>query len=48
VDASEYYFRLFCRFETGDGRHHWLNRTLAVATAARAASAVRYDACTLT
>ncbi|SPL90707.1 unnamed protein product [[Actinomadura] parvosata subsp. kistnae] len=48
VDPSEYYFRLFCRFETGDGRYLWLNRTLAVASAARAASAVRYDAYALT
>ncbi|WP_206068781.1 DUF3237 domain-containing protein [Nonomuraea composti] len=48
VDPSEYYFRLFCRFETGDERYLWLNRTLAVASAARAASAVRYDAYTLT
>ncbi|GAA3549416.1 DUF3237 domain-containing protein [Nonomuraea rosea] len=48
VDPSEYYFRLFCRFETGDERYLWLNRTLAVASAARTAAAVRYDAYTLT
>ncbi|UBU10226.1 DUF3237 domain-containing protein [Nonomuraea gerenzanensis] len=48
VDPAEYYFRLFCRFETGDERYGWLNRTLAVASAARAASAVRYDAYALT
>ncbi|MET8992619.1 DUF3237 domain-containing protein [Nonomuraea wenchangensis] len=48
VDPADYYFRLFCRFETGDERYHWLNRTLAVASAARAASAVRYDAYVLT
>ncbi|MEW9549031.1 DUF3237 domain-containing protein [Nonomuraea sp. NPDC050783] len=48
VDPADYYFRLFCRFETGDERYRWLNRTLAVASAARAASAVRYDAYLLT
>ncbi|MEU5883065.1 DUF3237 domain-containing protein [Spirillospora sp. NPDC047279] len=48
VDPSEYYFRLFCRFETGDRRYQWLNRTLAVASAARTADAVKYDAYTLT
>ncbi|MGC5014889.1 DUF3237 domain-containing protein [Streptosporangium sp. DT93] len=48
VDPAEYYFRLFCRFETGDARYLWLNRTLAVASASRSADAVRYDACTLT
>ncbi|MEV0612745.1 DUF3237 domain-containing protein [Nonomuraea sp. NPDC050404] len=48
VDPSEYYFRLFCRFETGDERYHWLNRTLTVASAARTAATVRYDAYTLT
>ncbi|WP_197093444.1 DUF3237 domain-containing protein [Nonomuraea sp. SBT364] len=48
VDPSEYYFRLFCRFETGDARYLWLNRTLAVASAARTATDVRYDAYALT
>lgn len=48
VDPAEYYFRLFCRFETGDSRYLWLNRELAVASAAREASAVRYEAFTLT
>ncbi|MFB4275501.1 MULTISPECIES: DUF3237 domain-containing protein [unclassified Nonomuraea] len=48
VDPSDYYFRLFCRFETGDERYRWLNRTLAVASAARAAAAVRYDAYSVT
>ncbi|MDY0813093.1 DUF3237 domain-containing protein [Kitasatospora purpeofusca] len=47
VDPAEYYFRLFCRFETGDERYQWLNRTLAVASAARTADAVRYEAYTL-
>lgn len=48
VDPAAYYFRLFCRFETGDERYLWLNRTLAVATAAREPSAVRYEAYALT
>ncbi|MGJ6964377.1 DUF3237 domain-containing protein [Streptosporangium sp. G11] len=48
VDPSEYYFRVFCRFETGDERYLWLNRTLAVGTAGRLPDAVRYDAYTLT
>ncbi|MEU8251153.1 DUF3237 domain-containing protein [Nonomuraea sp. NPDC048916] len=48
VDPGEYYFRLFCRFETGDDRYLWLNRTLAVASAARTADAVRYEAYALT
>ncbi|WP_441247440.1 DUF3237 domain-containing protein [Kitasatospora sp. McL0602] len=47
VDPGEYYFRLFCRFETGDERYQWLNRTLAVASAARTAEAVHYEAYTL-
>jgi hypothetical protein len=47
VDPDEYYFRLFCRFETGDERYRWLNRTLAVATGARTPEAVRYEAYTL-
>jgi hypothetical protein len=48
VDPAEYYFRLFLRFETGDARYAWLNRTLAVAEAARSADTVRYQAYTLT
>jgi hypothetical protein len=48
VDPAEYYFRLFCRFETGDDRYLWLNRTLAVASGARTSDAVRYDAYALT
>ncbi|MER7153703.1 DUF3237 domain-containing protein [Streptomyces lydicus] len=47
VDPAEYYFRLFCRFETGDERYRWLNRTLAVASGARTSEAVRYEAYTL-
>ncbi|WP_235502702.1 MULTISPECIES: DUF3237 domain-containing protein [unclassified Kitasatospora] len=48
VDPAEYYFRLFCRFETGDERYRWLNHTLAVASATRTGDAVRYTAFTLT
>ena len=48
VDPDEYYFRLFCRFEAGDPRYHWLNRTMVVASTARSANAVRYQAYTLT
>jgi hypothetical protein len=48
VDPASYYFRLFCRFETGDPRYLWLTRTLVVASAAREANAVRYQAYTLT
>nr|WSX19100.1 DUF3237 domain-containing protein [Streptomyces tubercidicus] len=47
VDPAEYYFRLFCHFETGDERYRWLNRTLAVASGARTAETVRYEAYTL-
>jgi hypothetical protein len=35
VDPGEYYFRTAMRFTTGDARLAWLNRILAVATAAR-------------
>ncbi|MER8186729.1 DUF3237 domain-containing protein [Kitasatospora sp. NPDC094015] len=44
VDPADYYFRLFCRFETGDARYLWLNGILAVASAARSADAVHYEA----
>jgi hypothetical protein len=48
VDPAEYYFRLFLRFETGHLDYLWLGRTLGVASAARSADAVRYQAYTLT
>jgi hypothetical protein len=48
VDPAEYYFRLHCRFEAGDERYRWLNRTLVVASAARTAHAVHYQAYSLT
>ena len=48
VDPHEYYFRLFCKFEAGDPRYLWLNRTLVVASAARTANTVYYQAHALT
>ena len=48
VDPQEYYFRLFCKFEAGDPRYLWLNRTLVVASAARTANTVYYQAHALT
>ena len=47
VDPAGYYFRLFLRFSTGDPGYRWLNRTLAVASAARNGNAVDYQAYTL-
>lgn len=44
VDPRSYYFRLVCRFETGDARYAGLNRTIAVAAAMRDANTVRYEA----
>ena len=44
VEPSEYYFRLFCKFEAGDPRYLWLNRTMVVAEAARTANTVSYRA----
>ncbi|GCD95572.1 DUF3237 domain-containing protein [Embleya hyalina] len=44
VDPRSYYFRLVCRFETGDVRYAGLNRTIAVAAAMRSANTVRYEA----
>ena len=32
VSPGEYYFRTTPRFETGDARYAWLNKTVAVAT----------------
>lgn len=48
VAPDAYYFRVFCQFETGDERYHWLNRTLAVGVAMRKPDAVLYDAYELT
>lgn len=41
VDPREYYFRAAPRFAAPSGRYDWLNRSLFLCTAARAASAVR-------
>lgn len=41
VDASRYYMRTQPRFETGDPRYAWLNRTIFVGTGERLAAAVR-------
>ena len=41
VDSQRYYMRTTPRFETGDPRHAWLNRTLFVATGARLHDAVK-------
>lgn len=43
VDRSEYYFRVSCELETGVGPHAWVNSTVFVADAARAADRVSYD-----
>ncbi|MDI2132165.1 DUF3237 domain-containing protein [Yinghuangia seranimata] len=47
VDPRLYYFRLVLRFETGDERYTWLNRTIGVASGMRADNRVEYDAYTL-
>ena len=43
VPSTEYSFRLSARIECGGPTHSWVNSTVFVATAARAASAVTYD-----
>jgi hypothetical protein len=43
VAPAEYYFRTSMRFTTGDARLAWLNRILAVATAARRPRRVELD-----
>lgn len=40
VDAAKYFFRTVLRFETGEARLDWLNRTIAVASAERKARQV--------
>ncbi|WP_216907118.1 DUF3237 family protein [Nocardia noduli] len=47
VDPDTYYFRLVLTFETAHPDYAWLGRTVAVATGRREASAVVYDAYTL-
>lgn len=41
VDPSRYYMRTHPRFETGDPRYAWLNRTICIGTGARLAGRVR-------
>jgi hypothetical protein len=41
VDPQRYYMRTTPRFETGDPRHAWLNRTILVGTGARLPDAVQ-------
>ena len=40
VDPADYFFRTVMRFETGEPRLAWLNRTIAVSTAERQARKV--------
>ncbi len=42
VSPSEYYFRTTPRFETGDERYAWLNKTITVATGCFGAGWVGY------
>lgn len=44
VDPESYFFRTVMRFETGDGKLAWLNKTIAVATAERKARRVELRA----
>lgn len=41
VDPASYYMRTHPRFETGDPRYAWLNRTICVGTGAREKARVR-------
>lgn len=41
VDPSRYYMRTHPRFETGDPRYAWLNRTIFVGTGSRQPSSVK-------
>jgi len=43
VDPAEYYFRTAMRFTTGDAHLAWLNRIVAIATAARRPRRVELD-----
>jgi hypothetical protein len=43
VDPSEYFFRTLMRFATGDARHEYLNRVLALARGRREARRVILD-----
>jgi hypothetical protein len=44
VDPARYFFRTIMRFETGASELSWLNKTIAVATAARQARRVEIKA----
>jgi Protein of unknown function (DUF3237) len=44
VDPADYFFRTVMRFETGAAELAWLNKTIAVATAARKARRVELRA----
>jgi len=44
VDPAKYFFRTVMRFETGARELQWLNKTIAVATAARKARRVLLEA----
>jgi hypothetical protein len=48
VAPDEYYFRMSCRFETGDPRYAWLTRSVVVGSGLRAPGAVVYDAFAVT
>jgi hypothetical protein len=48
VDPAAYYFRVAATFETAAPQHRWMTRVLTVAVARRLASAVVYDAYTVT
>ena len=43
VDASEYYFRIAARFETGSDKYGWLNRILAFGSGVRLQDGPVYD-----
>ncbi|MDL5157168.1 DUF3237 domain-containing protein [Actinomycetospora termitidis] len=48
ADPASYYFRVHATFETSAPQYAWMTRVLTVAVARRRASAVVYDAYTLT
>ena len=43
VDASEYYFRIAARFETGSEKYSWLNKILAFGSGVRLKDGPIYD-----
>ena len=48
ADPSSYYFRVHATFETSAPQHAWLTRVLTIGVARRRASAVVYNAYTVT